>query len=62
MKRKVYDKILEWKRPDLGTSAVLVNGACGERKDAMELKRKEFLVGAVAFVIIYYRTGTKRGR
>ncbi len=27
MKRKVYDKLLEWKRLDHGTSAVLVNGA-----------------------------------
>ena len=27
MKRKVYDKLLEWKRLDHGTSAVLINGA-----------------------------------
>ena len=27
MKRKVYDKLLEWRRLDHGTSAVLVNGA-----------------------------------
>ena len=27
MKRKVYEKILEWKRLDHGTSAVLINGA-----------------------------------
>ena len=27
MKRKVYEKLLEWKRLDHGTSAVLINGA-----------------------------------
>ena len=27
MKRKVYEKLLEWKRLDHGTSAALINGA-----------------------------------
>ena len=27
MRRKVYEKLLEWKRLDHGTSAVLINGA-----------------------------------
>lgn len=44
MKRKVYEKLLEWKRLDHGTSAVLLNGArrVGKSFIAEEFAKREY--------------------
>ena len=44
MRRKIYDKLLEWKRTDAGRSAILIDGArrVGKSYIAEEFGRKEY--------------------
>ena len=44
MKRKIYQKLLEWKSLDHGTSAVLINGArrVGKSYIAEEFAKREY--------------------
>jgi predicted AAA+ superfamily ATPase len=44
MKRKIYEKLLEWKSIDHGTSAVLINGALrvGKSYIAEEFAKREY--------------------
>ena len=58
MKRKIYDQLLDWKRNDNGSSAILIDGArrVGKSYIAEEFGRREYK----SYILINFARGEKR--
>ena len=60
MKRKIYDRLLEWKKKDNGTSCLLIQGArrVGKSYIAEEFAKKEYK----SYILIDFNKAAKKIR
>ncbi len=58
MKRKIYDQLLDWRKNDNGSSAILIDGArrVGKSYIAEEFGRREYK----SYILINFARGEKR--
>ena len=58
MKRKIYDQLIDWRKNDNGSSAILIDGArrVGKSYIAEEFGRREYK----SYILINFARGEKR--